>query len=75
MPDSINKMIFYKKIHLNHILKSEKSYINLGNYVIETEILIIENKNINQNSNKAFNKKENESYQSLFKEYTQNTKM
>ena len=44
MPDSINKMIFYKKIHLNHILKSEKSYINLGNYVIETEILIIENK-------------------------------
>lgn len=76
-------MIFYKKIEIIHTLESKKSYIYLGNYILETEIEILD---ISFSSSKASGqsidsangnclKKENEVYHTLFKDYTENKKL
>jgi hypothetical protein len=45
LPEGINKMIFYKKIELNHVIDMKKSYMYLGNFIIEAEIILLEDQN------------------------------
>lgn len=60
LPKGINKMIFYKKIIQNHIIEFKKSYIYLGTYIIETEILIdesVSNSNFKNENSEFLDKK------------------
>jgi len=44
-------MIFYKKIGLNHLINMTKSYMYLGNYIIETQITIKEETSCSKEEN------------------------